>query len=439
MKIALIGQDIPMLLPTLMTDLLFAGKEPADLALEEKNPAMQDLLRGYGDAVLRKAGIGGTLAVSDSREAVLSGADCVIYAGDCQPGSRFHMDRNALGSDEENDPGLTDQARVNGGLGGLMHALRAGEEVLRLCDAMDECCPEALVINLGQPVARTTAVFLNRGYRCYGLGRTPMKGASGADTYIRRLRIPPERAEVTIAGLPGFSFLMAIRDGGKDLAGKLKKAAENNELGALSRRWLDWWGALPVGDVTDHAEFLPAQPDYIPEEKPEFGETVEKRRERILYMNTVREQGAEKQEGAMAQLLLLSKAPPIRPVKLALALLRKETAVLEAVTRRNGRTLPDLPPEAVIEANLALRDGEDVTESIRLPAALAEIMTEVDAANRLAAKAAAGDREALREYMEEDPALGGLDRLYCMEVADALIRMHADVLPRLCGGEETIS
>ncbi len=439
MKIALIGQDIPMLLPTLMTDLLFAGKEPADLALEEKNPAMQDLLRDYGDAVLRKAGIGGTLAVSDSREAVLSGADCVIYAGDCQPGSRFHMDRNALGSDEENDPGLTDQARVNGGLGGLMHALRAGEEVLRLCDAMDECCPEALVINLGQPVARTTAVFLNRGYRCYGLGRTPMKGASGADTYIRRLRIPPERAEVTIAGLPGFAFLMAIRDGGKDLTGKLKKAAENNELGALSRRWLDWWGALPVGDVTDHAEFLPAQPDYIPEEKPEFGETVEKRRERILYMNTVREQGAEKREGAMAQLLLLSKAPPIRPVKLALALLRKETAVLEAVTRRNGRTLPDLPPEAVIEANLALRDGEDVTESIRLPAALAEIMTEVDAANRLAAKAAAGDREALREYMEEDPALGGLDRLYCMEVADALIRMHADVLPRLCGGEETIS
>ena len=439
MKIALIGQDIPMLLPTLMTDLLFAGKEPADIALEEKNPAMQDLLRGYGDAVLRKAGIGGTLAVSDSREAVLSGADCVIYAGDCQPGSRFHMDRNALGSDEENDPGLTDQARVNGGLGGLMHALRAGEEVLRLCDAMDECCPEALVINLGQPVARTTAVFLNRGYRCYGLGRTPMKGASGADTYIRRLRIPPERAEVTIAGLPGFAFLMAIRDGGKDLTGKLKKAAENNELGALSRRWLDWWGVLPVGDVTDHAEFLPAQPDYIPEEKPEFGETVEKRRERILYMNTVREQGAEKREGAMAQLLLLSKAPPIRPVKLALALLRKETAVLEAVTRRNGRTLPDLPPEAVIEANLALRDGEDVTESIRLPAALAEIMTEVDAANRLAAKAAAGDREALREYMEEDPALGGLDRLYCMEVADALIRMHADVLPRLCGGEETIS
>ena len=430
MKIALIGQDIPMLLPTLLTDLLFAGREPADLALEERNPAMRDLLQGYGEAVLRKAGIGGSLTVSDSRETVLAGAGCVIYAGDCQPGSRFQMDRDALGSDDENDPGLSDQARVNGGLGGLMHALRAGEEILRLCGAMDACCPNALVINLGQPTARTTAVFLNRGYRCYGLGRTPMKGASGADTYLKRLRIPPERAKVTAAGLPGFAFLLEIRDGKADWTGRLKKAAENGELGALSRRWLDWWGALPLGDVTDHAEFLPAQPDFIPEEKPEFGETVEKRKERILYMNTVREKGAEEREGAMAQLLLLSKAPPVRPVRLALALLRKESAVLEAVTRRNGRTLPDLPPEAVIEADLILKDGEEVPQGLRLPAALAEIMTEIDAANRLAAKAAEGDREALREYVETDPALGGLDRLYCLDVVNALIEMHKDVLTR---------
>ena len=419
-----------MLLPALLTDLLFAGKEGADVAAEEKNPAMQDLLRGYGKAVFDKAGIGGGLTVSDDRDEVLSGADCVIYAGDCQPGSRFHMDRNALGNDEEGETGLEDQARVNGGIGGLMHTLRAGEEILKLCDAMDRQCPGTTVINLGQPMARTTAIFLNRGYRCYGLGRTPMKGASGADTMIRRLQIAPEKAEVTIAGLPGFAFLTEIRDGGKDLTGKLKKAARNNELGALSRCWLDWWDAIPAGDVTDHAEFLPAQPDYIPEEKPEFGESVEKRRERILYMNTVREQGAEKQEGTMAQLLLLSKAPPIRPMKLALMLIRKESGSMDAVTRRNGKELPDLSEDAVIEARLTLKDGEEVPSGTRLPPALAEIMTEIDETNRLAARAATGDREALRECVETDPALGGLDRLYCMEVVEALIRMHGDVLTR---------
>ena len=51
MKIALIGQDIPMLLPALLADLLFAGKETdADVFAEETNPAMRDVLQGYGEA-----------------------------------------------------------------------------------------------------------------------------------------------------------------------------------------------------------------------------------------------------------------------------------------------------------------------------------------------------------------------------------------------------
>ena len=203
---------------------------------------------------------------------------------------------------------------------------------------------------------------------------------------------------------------------------KLRKAAENGELGSLSRRWLGWWDSIPAGDVTDHAEYLPAQPDFIPEEKPEFGETVERRKERILYMNTVREQGAESREGAMAQLLLLSKAPPVRPMRLALALTRKESTEIPAVTRRNGREMPQLAPEAVIETTLRLKDGREEFRGIRVPEALAEILTEVDGANRLAAKAAEGDRGAVREYVETDPALGGLDRLYCRDVVEALIR-----------------
>ena len=429
MKIALIGQDIPMLLPALLADLLFAGKETdADVFAEETNPAMRDVLQGYGEAVFRKAGARGGITVSAERGEVLRDADCVIYAGDPQAASRFFMDRNALGSDDEDNPGLTDQARVNGGIEGLMHALRAGKAVMRLCDDMDTYCPGTVVINLGQPMARTTAVFLNRGYRCFGMGRTPMKGANGVDTYAKRLQITPENLKAETAGLPGFAFLTEIRDGAGDLMPKLKKAAANGELGSLSRRWLGWWDAVPAGDVTDHAEFLPAQPDYIPDEKPEFGETVERRKERILYMNTVREQGADAGEGAMAQLLLLSKAPPIRPMRLALALIRKETGDYPAVTRRNGGEMPQLPREAVIETTLRLKNGEAVERGIRIPDALAETMAEIDDANRLAARAAMGDPGALREYVENDPALGGLDRLYCQDVVEALIRLNEDML-----------
>lgn len=431
MKIAMIGQDIPTLLPALLADLLFAGKEEnAVLFVEEANPAMQELLTGYAGAIFAKAGIGGSLTASADRGQVLAGADCVLYAGDCQPGSRFFQDRSALGSDDDNDPGLTDQARVNGGIGGLMHTLRAGEEALRLCDAMDEHCPAALVINLGQPVARINTVFTNRGYRCFGMGRTPLRGANGLDTMAKRLRKKPAALEAEIAGLPGFAFLLSLREKetGNDLLPTLKKAARNREMGELCKRWLDWWDAIPVGDVTDHAEFLPAQPDYIPEERPEFGETVERRKERILYMNTVREKGADEREGAMAQLLLLSKAPPIRPMELALALLRKETKEIPAVTRLNGGEMPQLSRSAQIETALKLENGEIRENGITVPSALADILAEVDETNRLAARAAAGDREALRECVETDPALAGLDRLYCMDLVESMIALHADVL-----------
>ena len=91
MKIALIGQDIPMLLPALLADLLFAGKETgAQVAAEEENPAMRDVLQGYGDAVFRKAGADdGAFTVSENRAEVLEGADCVIYAGDPRAASGF--------------------------------------------------------------------------------------------------------------------------------------------------------------------------------------------------------------------------------------------------------------------------------------------------------------------------------------------------------------
>ena len=69
-----------------------------------------------------------------------------------------------------------------------------------------------------------------------------------------------------------------------------------------------------------------------------------------------------------------------------------------------------------------------MAREIRLAPALAEVMTEIDAANRLAARAAMGDREALREYVETDPALGGLDRLYCLDVVNRMIEVHQDLL-----------
>lgn len=433
MKFALIGQDIPMLLPTLLADLLFAGNEGADTAVYENNPAMQGVLQGYMDAIYQKRGLGGRALVSEDLPQVLEEADCVIYAGDCMPASRFRMDRDALAGTSEEDPGLSDQARVNGGLGGLMHALRGGSKVLDLCEEMTYACPDALVINLAQPMGRICAVFADAGFRCYGLGPTPLRGANGLEGLCHALHRKPATVTADIAGLPGFAFLLALGDAatGADLLPAAEEIARKGDLGRLARRWLDWYGALPMGKVTDHAEFLPAQPDFIPEAEPSFGESVEQRKERILHMNTIASKGADSREGMMAQLVLLSKAPAQRPVQLALALLRGTDLRMAAVTRRNRGVLPQLENHAIIEAELTLRAGEDVSTARRVPEALADTLRAVDETNRLVARAAAGDRGALREAIETDPALDGLDRLYLQDVADKLIELHRDVLPRL--------
>ena len=433
MKFALIGQDIPMLLPTLLADLLFAGNEGADTAVYENNPAMQGVLQGYMDAIYQKRGLGGRALVSEDLPQVLEEADCVIYAGDCMPASRFRMDRDALAGTSEEDPGLSDQARVNGGLGGLMHALRGGSKVLDLCEEMTYACPDALVMNLAQPMGRICAVFADAGFRCYGLGSTPLRGANGLEGLCHALHRKPATVTADIAGLPGFAFLLALGDAatGADLLPAAEEIARKGDLGRLARRWLDWYGALPMGKVTDHAEFLPAQPDFIPEAEPTFGESVEQRKERILHMNTIASKGADSREGMMAQLVLLSKAPAQRPVQLALALLRGTDLRMAAVTRRNRGVLPQLENHAIIEAELTLRAGEDVSPDRRVPEALADILRAVDETNRLVARAAAGDRGALREAIETDPALDGLDRLYLQDVADKLIELHRDVLPRL--------
>lgn len=433
MKFALIGQDIPMLLPTLLADLLFAGNEGADTAVYENNPAMQGVLQGYMDAIYQKRGLGGRALVSEDLPQVLEEADCVIYAGDCMPASRFRMDRDALAGTSEEDPGLSDQARVNGGLGGLMHALRGGNKVLDLCEEMTYACPDALVMNLAQPMGRICAVFADAGFRCYGLGPTPLRGANGLEGLCHALHRKPATVTADIAGLPGFAFLLALGDAatGADLLPAAEEVARKGDLGRLARRWLDWYGALPMGKVTDHAEFLPAQPDFIPEAEPTFGESVEQRKERILHMNTIASKGADSREGMMAQLVLLSKAPAQRPVQLALALLRGTDLRMAAVTRRNRGVLPQLENHAIIKAELTLRAGEDVSTARRVPEALADILRAVDETNRLVARAAAGDRGALREAIETDPALDGLDRLYLQDVADKLIELHRDVLPRL--------
>ena len=90
----------------------------------------------------------------------------------------------------------------------------------------------------------------------------------------------------------------------------------------------------------------------------------------------------------------------------------------------------------MVEAPLTLSAGVEQPEHILLPGPLAELCLDIDETSRLAAQAAAGDWSALRECVELDPALAGLDRLYLQEVVARMIDLHRDILSRWDDAEE---
>lgn len=423
MKITLVGTQIAQWLPGLAADLFFACKLNCQVWLHEPNEAMGQLAVKYLTALIDHAGIESEAHYTADLSEALKGADGVIYADACQNGSSFLNDREALKGNEEDDPGLTNQARPWGGLEGLMMTLRVGGKALTLCEAMAEACPQAMVINLSKPMNQLTALFHQQGFRAYGLDGGPLRGSEGLEGLCHVLK--RKRLTFQSAGLNGFAFLTQLKDGDLDVLPKAQAKVKHGDWGLLKKRWLDWYGMIPLG--SDHGQYLPAQPDYEPEAEPSLGESVEKRKERILHMNTVAEKGAASREGAMAQVTLLSQVSPARPGQLLSALLGQQEATIPAVVMRNNGRMPQLPAYAIIEAPLAL-PGENAPISFTQEAAA--ILDEIAAVQRLSAKAAAGDRQALRDVIETDPALAGLDRLYCLDVAEALIRLNESVLDR---------
>lgn len=176
-KFAFIGQDIPMHLPFLLVDFLYAGKEDGILAVEEKNAAMRDVLQHYAEAIcLRQRPQG---ADHRFRQSAGSPHGRGLRRLRRATAWRRHASgriQEALGGVKEDDPGLSDQARVHGGIEGLLHTLRQGEVVLDLCRNMRSACPKAIVVTLGQPVARTTQLFLGAGFQAYGLDDAAYRG-----------------------------------------------------------------------------------------------------------------------------------------------------------------------------------------------------------------------------------------------------------------------
>ena len=74
---------------------------------------------------------------------------------------------------------------------------------------------------------------------------------------------------------------------------------------------------------------------------------------------------------------------------------------------------------------------------MEIPIELEDVLEQVSLCNMLYAEAAAtGNRDALRESLEIDPALFGIDLLYSESVLNDMMEAQKEHLPRFFEGEE---
>ena len=313
MKFALIGQDIPMLLPTLLADLLFAGNEGADTAVYENNPAMQGVLQGYMDAIYQKRGLGGRALVSEDLPQVLEEADCVIYAGDCMPASRFRMDRDALAGPSEEDPGLPRPGACKRRPRRADARPAGRQQGSRPVRGNDLCLPRRPGDEPGPAHGAHLRGICGRGLPLLWPGAHAPAGGQRPGGSVPRPAPQARHGHGSGHRGPAGASPLRFPCGTPPPAPTCSPRRRKSPARAT---WAAWPGAGCIGtgrcpwarSPTTRSSCLPSRTSS-PRRNPTFGESVEQRKERILHMNTIASKGADSREGMMAQLVLLFEGP----------------------------------------------------------------------------------------------------------------------------------
>ncbi|HOX29281.1 MAG TPA: hypothetical protein PLQ76_09030, partial [bacterium] len=147
-----------------------------------------------------------------------------------------------------------------GGPGGLFHALRSVNLVLGICKTIEENAPEALLLNVTNPLPRVNlAIHRAISLRCVGDCPEYLFGVMRLSLFLGR---PVGEIRATAAGMNHFTWFQDIRDSrtGEDLYPALRRHVERFPFmhGRLGRRCFEEFGLYPVSSDSHIGEYLPS-------------------------------------------------------------------------------------------------------------------------------------------------------------------------------------
>ena len=333
--------------------------------------------------------------------------------------------------------GLGKQVRLRGGLGGAMQTMRAVGFVCDLADQMREECPGAPLILCssgygGLPLSRACeAAQRFCGVRTLGVSGVTEQTRARLALY---LGLKEEKVDVTCAGLNDFSWVVSCRErpSGKDLIPRIQKEMKEDDREALAAQYIDWYGAIPAGPRVTQCELL-ADTELSPRRSlmiSGVGAADYELRKRNLALLTVH--GPMRPQGAQAWgQIRNSGLSSVRPVEILRALWGEGECDVQSMVMPCDGAVPGVTRGRFVEGPAHVAKDGPVGQPVELPIELEDVMEQLSLVNRLYAEAAAtGSRNTLREALEIDPALTGIDLLYAESVVADMLENQKEKYPR---------
>lgn len=267
LKISFIGAGSASFCPLTVKDILLSDKLN-DLELEI---CLMDISEGnmsfnvkYAQKTAQTLNRKALITSTTSLEKALEGAGFVITAIDLNRSYYWSMDFHV-----PRKYGSKQIFGENGGPGGMFHALRNMEPLVKIAKTMEKLCPEAWMINYSNPEAKLVeAVSRLTTIRIVGLCHGVGMGIGQLSMF---LEVPQEDLQIRACGLNHFGWFQEIKNKktGEDLypllrekERKAQKLALWDELG-LSRIMFRMYGLYPYPGANHIGEYISWAEDFL--------------------------------------------------------------------------------------------------------------------------------------------------------------------------------